>query len=142
MQEDRISPIAWTDVLETGVPELDDDHRALIDQCNALAAAMDDGGAWAEVVEAACRLAQSCIEHFSSEEALLERTEFPRRERHKAQHREIERRFANLVDFLSGVDGSSPEHRKAARAVRTTLVDILFRHDLDYKSHLQHVVGR
>jgi hypothetical protein len=54
----------------------------------------------------------------------------------------MERRFDDLVGFLAGVDGSSPEHRQAAQAMRTTLVDILFRHDLDYKSHLQHVAGR
>jgi hemerythrin len=142
MNSDVFTPIAWTDVLETGIPELDEDHRTLIEQCNALTALMHAEVAWSEVVAATRRLAETCIEHFRSEEALLERTEFPRRDRHKAQHREMERRFKNLVDFLAGVDGSSPEHRKSAEAVRTTLVDILFRHDLDYKSHLQHAAGR
>jgi hemerythrin len=142
MEEDRLAPIAWMEVLETGVQELDDDHRTLIDQCNALGTLMAGGGAWTDVVEASRRLAQRCADHFRSEEALLDRTEFPRRERHKLQHREMERRFNDLVDYLAGVDGSSPDHRTAARGVRTTLVDILFRHDLDYKSHLQQVAGR
>ena len=142
MKEHGVAPIAWAEVLETGVPELDEDHRGLISQCNILTQLMDGGALWAEVVEGARLLAGSCIEHFRSEEALLDRTEFPRRERHKAQHREMEQRLQDLVAFLASVDGSSAEHRKAARTVRTTLVDILFRHDLDYKSHLQHVAGR
>jgi hemerythrin-like metal-binding protein len=142
VKTDAISPIVWMDVLETGVQALDEDHRALIGQCNTLTALMEGGGTWNEVVDAARRLAEKCGEHFRSEEAFLDQAEFPRRERHKAQHREMERRFSELVGFLAGVDGSSPEHRKAAQAVRGTLIDILFRHDLDYKSHIQHVAGR
>jgi hemerythrin len=142
MEGKSVAPIEWVEVLETGVPELDEDHQALIGQCNALTGLMEHGAAWAEVVEAARQLAESCTEHFRSEEALLDKTEFPRRDRHKVQHREMERRFQELIAFLAGVDGSSAEHRKAARAMRTTLVEILFRHDLDFKSHLQHSAGR
>jgi hemerythrin len=141
-EEAGMAPIAWMEVLETGVEQLDADHRTLIDQCNSLTELMETENRWPEVVQVAHRLAQSCAAHFRSEEALLEQTEFPRRERHKAQHREMERRFNDLVTFLSGVDGTDPKHREAARAVRNTLVDILFRHDLDYKSHLQQVAGR
>jgi hemerythrin-like metal-binding protein len=142
MKNDGVSPLAWMDVLETGVEDLDADHRALIDQCNTLTGLMETGAAWPEVVVGARNLAQRCVEHFRGEEALLDRTEFPRRELHKAQHRELERRFDDLVGFLETGDGSSAPHRKAARSMRATLVDILFRHDLDYKSHLQQVAGR
>lgn len=142
MEENGVAPIAWMDVLETGVPELDEDHRALIDQCNSLTELMGSGGAWSGIVESARRLAQSCADHFRGEEALLDRTEFPRCEQHKAQHRAIERRFDDLIGFLAGVDGSGAEHRKAAGSMRAILVDILFRHDLDYKSHLQQAAGR
>jgi len=142
MEDDHVSPIAWVEVLETGVPDLDRDHRALIDQCNTLTNLMESGAAWGRIVDSARDLAQGCTEHFRGEEALLDRTEFPRREQHKAQHRQIERRFKELVEFLATGDGSSAQHRKAAQAVRATLVDILFRHDLDYKSHLQHIAGR
>jgi hemerythrin len=142
MTVDVVSPIAWMEVLETGVQELDEEHRMLIAHCNTLMALMEGEGIWSEVVAAARRLAEECSEHFRKEEALLDRTAFARLDRHKAQHREMERRFKELVGSLAAVDGSNPEDRKAARAVRATLVDILFRHDLDYKSHLQHAAGR
>jgi hemerythrin len=142
MKEDAISPIAWIEVLETGIAELDEEHRTLIDHCNILTQLMEGAGAWSDIVAAAHRLAEKCSAHFRSEEAMLDQTEFPRRERHKAQHRQMEQRFRDLVDFLSGADGSSPEHRSAAQAMRDTLIDILFRHDLDYKSHLQQAAGR
>jgi len=103
---------------------------------------MDAGVAWAEVVAAARRLSIDCAGHFRAEEAILEKTEFPRLDRHSQQHRSIESQFGTLIDFMSGGDGSRPEDRAAARTMRDTLVDVLFRHDLDYKSHLQHAVGR
>ena len=134
--------IPWSEVLETGIAEIDDDHRSLVEDCNALTALMDEGGPWQSVVVAAGALAEKCAAHFRTEEVLLEKTKFSRSERHKEQHRNIERQFGELVDFLSGVDGSKAEHRKAARTIRDTLVDLLFRHDLDYKSHLMNVAGR
>ena len=133
--------IPWSEVLETGVAEIDDDHRSLIEDCNALTTLMDEGGIWASVVGAARNLAAKCADHFRAEETLLERTGFSRHEHHKAQHRRIEQQFDELLAFLDSVDGSQPEHRNAARSIRNTLVDILFRHDLDYKSHLQNVAG-
>jgi hemerythrin-like metal-binding protein len=142
MTESNMSPIAWMEVLETGIVELDEHHRSLIDDCNTLTKLMERGAAWSEIVAGARHLAQRCTEHFRSEEDLLERTEFPRRELHKAQHRAIERRFDDLIAFLASGDGSSAEHRQAAWSLRATLIDILFRHDLDYKSHLENVAGR
>lgn len=142
MDECGAPPLKWMDVLETGIPALDDDHRGLIEQCNALNAAMSGGGSWRGVVGAAKALADRCTAHFRAEEALLEASDFPRRARHEVQHRRIEAQFGELVAFLTQVDGSQPEHRNAAASMRDTLLDILFRHDLDYKSHLQHVAGR
>jgi hemerythrin len=142
MPEKTVAPIAWMDVLETGVAVLDAEHRALIDLCNSLLALMQGGRPWSEVVTAARALALSCHAHFETEESLLDQHDFPRLDRHKMQHRELERQFGALIGFLSGVDGSSAEHRKAALTARTTLIDILFRHDLDYKSHLQQAAGR
>jgi len=142
MDDTNAAPLRWLDVLETGVPALDDEHRRLIDQCNALNTAMDHGAEWEHVVAVVRELAEHCAEHFRAEELLLEKTDFPRRRLHEAQHRRIEAQFRELVTFLAGVDGSKPEHRNAARSTRDTLIDVLFRHDLDYKSHLQHHSGR
>jgi hemerythrin-like metal-binding protein len=136
------TPIDWVEVLETGIADLDDEHRGLIDLCNSLTEALDAGRPWPEVVAAAARLSAACRRHFLSEESLLQQTEFPRREQHAQQHRAIERRFDELVDLMKSVDGSRAEDRAAVSAMRGTLIDILFRHDLDYKSHLQNVAGR
>ena len=137
-----MTAIEWVDVLETGYPDLDREHQALIEECNALTALVQNRGAWSAIVAGVRALAHGCAAHFRLEEHLLEDTEFPRCEAHKQQHEKIEQRFEELAGFLASVDGSLPEHWEAARSMRGALLDVLFRHDLDYKSHLQHVAGR
>jgi len=134
--------IQWPEVLETGYPEIDGDHRRLVAECNGLTRLAGEHGLWRDVVRASQALAQDFSAHFRAEEELLERTEFPRADAHKAQHHRLEEQLNELTGFLSSVDGSQPEHWSAVRSLRNTLLDVLFRHDLDYKSHLDHVAGR
>ena len=134
--------IHWPEILETGYPEIDGDHRRLIEECNGLTKLAAEHGSWDEIVKVAQALARDFTEHFRSEEELLERTEFPRIEAHKAQHHRLEEQLNQLTRFMSSVDGSQPEHWHTIKSLRYTLVDTLFRHDLDYKSHLEQVAGR
>lgn len=134
--------IQWPEILETGYPEIDGDHRRLVDECNRLTCLAGDHGSWDEIVEASHALARDFTEHFRAEEQLLERTGFPRIDAHKAQHHRLEEQLNQLAGFLSSVDGSQPEHWTAIKSLRDTLVDVLFRHDLDYKSHLEQAAGR
>ena len=136
-----MTPIDWVEVLETGVPALDEDHRHLIAQCNALTAADEANAPWPTILALAEALARDCTRHFREEEEILERTELSRRQQHRQQHLAIERRFAELLDFLRRVDGTKVEDREAVHRMRDMLIDILFRHDLDYKSHLQQAAG-
>jgi hemerythrin-like metal-binding protein len=134
--------IPWREVLETGYPEIDRDHLSLIEQCNSLTHLVQGRGAWNEAVNASQELARAFSQHFRTEELLLERTGFPRAEAHKLQHQRLEGELQALIDFLSSVDGSQDEHWTGVRSIRETLLDTLFRHDLDYKSHLERVAGR
>ena len=54
----------------------------------------------------------------------------------------MEEQLNQLTGFMTSVDGSQPEHWNAIKSLRNALADILFRHDLDYKSHLEQVAGR
>jgi hemerythrin len=133
--------IDWFEVLETGIPEIDTDHHELIADYNHLAALMEDGQPWSAVVVAARSLVERVAAHFRSEEAILKRIDFPRRSQHVEQHRRIEAELAKLVAHLETVNGALPERRAAVNSARTTLLEVLFRHDLDFKSHLQNSIG-
>jgi hemerythrin len=137
-----MQPITWPEILETSYPEIDNDHRELIEKCNALSQLIQEQASWAKIVEALRNLCLEFTQHFRAEEKVLEATGFPRAETHKSQHLRLEEQLTELSTFASSVDGSRPEHWNAVKSLRSTLLDILFRHDLDYKSHLDHAAGR
>ena len=97
---------------------------------------------WSEIVAFFTNLGLELEAHFKSEEEILDRTEFPRAAAHKLQHRRLQRQLAELTNSLSSVDGSSSEHWRKISSIRETLLELLFRHDLDYKSHLQYSIGQ
>lgn len=134
--------LAWLEVLETGVAELDAWHRQLIDDCNRLLELVANRAAWIEVVAAAALLGAQTMDHFRFEEQLMKRSGFPRRESHIAEHRRIASQLRDLLAGIKAVDGSQDEDRLLPAAFKPLLIDLMVRHDLDYRSHLLHQSGR
>lgn len=134
--------LAWIDVFETGNAEIDAVHRELIHDCNRLLALVDGEASWPAVVDEARRFLEGCIEHFRAEEALLECTKFSRCAQHAAEHRRMECEMRALLKRMEQVDGSLEEHRDLPRSLGPDLIELMIRHDLDYRSHLLHRQGR
>ena len=134
--------LQWIKSFETGSAEIDALHRELVEECRNLMSALDDGAAWSRILADADRLVEGCIQHFRHEEDLLEWARFPRRAEHVAEHRRLERELQALISRMRAVDGSLDEHRAYPRELGPMLVELIIRHDLDYRSHLTHVLGR
>jgi hypothetical protein len=47
-----------------------------------------------------------------------------------------------LIVRMEQLDGSLNEHREYPRSLGPSLIDLIIRHDLDYRSHLLHQQGR
>jgi hemerythrin-like metal-binding protein len=134
--------LEWIDIFETGIPELDALHRSLIQDCNSLLRLVENGASWPLVVGKARTFVGSCVEHFRVEESLLEHTGFPRCAEHAAEHRRMEREMQALLARMEQFDGSLKEHRDAPRSLGPALIELILRHDLDFRSHLLHRQGR
>lgn len=92
--------IRWKDSYEVGVPEIDAEHREIIDTYNHLVDAWRRDNGMVEPTMIIHELAGRFRYHSMREEALLEDYDLPDPEAHKAEHRamiddfdEIERRF-------------------------------------------------
>ena len=134
--------LQWIKAFETGSPEIDALHRALIQECNSLLLLVESGAPWPRILADAARLVEGCVQHFRREEEMLAHSRFPRSAEHLAEHRRQEGALQSLVDRMKKVDGSLDEHRAYPRALGTMLVDLIIRHDLDYRSHMLHKQGR
>jgi hemerythrin-like metal-binding protein len=134
--------LKWIDAFETGNVEIDALHRELVEDCNSLLLLVENDAAWPLILADAKKLVEGCVQHFRAEESLLERTKFARSAEHKAEHRRLEHEMQRLIDRMEQVDGSLKEHGEIARSFGPSLIDVLIRHDLDFRSHLLHQQGR
>ena len=76
----------WTQALEVGIAEIDEQHRWLVDQTNALHDALQGGASREQVGELLEGLMDYVMNHFIVEENLFIRLGYPETEAHQAQH--------------------------------------------------------
>lgn len=134
--------LKWIDAFETGDAEIDLLHRNLVKDYNDLLTLLAHKAAWPSVVAQTKKLILDCIEHFRLEEVILQHNGFPRCESHAAQHRRMEGGLRALLARMENFDGSLAEHRDLPASLGPVIVDLMIRHDLDYRSHLLHQRGR
>lgn len=133
--------IPWSPMFETGHPELDAQHIGLLAVSKRLKDLVAGGGSWEEVRSSVAAFVLDCCNHFRFEEKILLASNFPRCEEHAAQHRRIEDKLNELSALVTEVDGSDPQHSAMVKSLELLLVDVIVRHDLDYKSHLLDAAG-
>ena len=107
MIENAFNPFRWKDDLSVDVPELDDDHQAILELLNHLRASIESGEASALpwIID---DLLQYMIYHFRHEEDMMEACHYPFLDNHKLVHRMMETR---LGDFIK-----NPEYRENLEA--------------------------
>lgn len=137
-----LPPLGMLEIFKTGIAEIDADHQELIDRCNALTTMVAGRASWRALHAAAHHLAQRCLQHFQREEAILARSGFPRCDAHIREHQRFGSRFRELADRFAQENAPPDEHLTTIDRLRDVLVDLLLRHDLDYKSYLDHAMGR
>jgi len=93
--------IEWLASYEIGVPEIDDDHKALLKSLTAIkdAFADRDYGVCRSLVADFVSKAES---HLEWEEALLRDTGYPGADSHAERHAELFARVAEIRDVCSG----------------------------------------
>lgn len=91
--------IEWKPALELGVPEIDADHRALVDMLNRVLVAEDREEAMVVLEE----LEDYTHYHFAREEALMAECGFEFTREHTREHRALYLEVRNQIDdLLSG----------------------------------------
>jgi hemerythrin len=92
----------WTNELEVGITQIDEQHRWLVDKTNQLydrlASAEPDTAEIGAVLDG---LMDYTVNHFIVEEEIFQRLGYPQTEEHKAQH---DRFTAQIMDLLQRHD--------------------------------------
>ena len=95
-----MAQFSWTDDLYTGSSLIDGDHRKLIDRVNALFETMERGQDSRHMSKAMSDLVAYTEEHFSREEAEMERMQYVAALAHKSEHTKLLRQLVELNAML------------------------------------------
>lgn len=120
----------WDSEMTLGIPSLDAQHRALIEQVNKLYDDIKLTPQGPALRTQFWSLIQKLEEHFQTEENLFEQTAFPDREHHQAEHS----RFRQEMGLVLRDCASKPE-AEASTEMLNYLVKWLSSHLIDEDKH-------
>jgi hemerythrin len=89
--------ITWDQSLSVGVPDLDAQHRRLVDMINQLHDAMAKGQGRDALKPLLAGLVQYTVTHFQAEEQYMRKINYPNLPQHKAEHENLVRRVKELT---------------------------------------------
>jgi hemerythrin-like metal-binding protein len=126
--------VEWTDALSVGVPQLDADHKGLIDVINRVLEAERDGGT---VKWALGELAAYANSHFVREERMMKKAGYPELAAHRQEHQA----FIEWLHSINSVYSADPgaEHYLAETLrdyLQSWLTEHIMKVDADYKGKL------
>lgn len=107
--------VTWNSNYSVGVPSIDGQHTVLFDILNELHAAMLKGQAQSVTGPLLKKLVKYTEEHFSFEEKMLESTQYPGIQDHKAKHAALIQQVNQYVE----------QHDKGEVSVNLQLMNFL-----------------
>ncbi len=115
----------WSETLASGSPEIDIQHKELIQRINDLLAAMHKGGVGRdEVIKVVQYLSEYVVFHFGTEEQHMDHYKYSNTSAHKAQHAQFVKVFQKLKERLLR-DGITPPLQQETKEL---VVDWLVNH--------------
>ncbi len=138
----KFNLLRWAPAWGIGVPEIDDDHRLLIDDSNALIEALMKERPKVEILKIIGRMESGCWEHFRREETILREARYEEADEHAAEHRRIEEELERVVRAIAADDVLVNGWDKFVPFFQSTLVNHFLLFDLKFKSLLLWEQGR
>jgi len=127
-----MSLIIWTKNFSVGNPALDSDHKILMSLINHIHDAKkagEDETAVASLLETLMDYAQ---QHFSREEGLMKKNNYPDLDRHREEHKMLTDQLSDLLaDYHK--TGSHETSDEIIEILRFWLVEHILEVDMDYK---------
>lgn len=126
----------WSSDLDTGINVIDNQHRRIVEYINQLHHAIETGDR-PEVAEVLEELVDYTLSHFTFEEELMEKADYPFISAHKKVHKLFVKRVADFRQrFELGEDIAPQLHT----ALKTWLVNHIRHDDADYAEPVRRIM--
>lgn len=132
--------MGWTNSLQMGIKEIDEQHQVLFDVIARLEQAIDDEARWSAVHYAIVELDDFVRIHFSVEEALMRLHGYAGLDAHVAEHRE----FTDRLQLIKQQSIQRDVSDDVTELIKSWLTNHIDKVDRAYVSHLRTapVAGR
>lgn len=131
-------PIAWTSDLETGIEEIDNQHKRIVDYINKLEGAIEQHDRFG-VGQILKELTDYTISHFAFEESLQEEAGYEMAKPHKAVHDLFARRVSGYKERHHAGQDIAPQLHSM---LSTWLLHHIKRDDMAYVNDVRGNMGR
>lgn len=121
--------VEWNQALTIGIPEIDYQHRNLVSMLNALHTAIEAGEPQEHLGEILEELDLYVVNHFATEERLMERIKYEFLSQHKAEH-------LRLAETVQGHRNAFSRGEASAEDLMQFLVRWLLNHIAGADSHI------
>lgn len=119
--------IKWRDSYDTGIKAVDEEHRKLVDQIEAMYKCIRDKEPQETVERVLTEIVEYTQTHFSNEESLMEEKEYPGVEEHRAQHLSL---IAEVGEYKERLLQNFPDGRQELyRFLREWLINHIMESD-------------
>ncbi len=129
--------IEWHETYALGFPQLDEDHRRLVNLANDIIAALDDKD-HEECKRRAAVFVDALREHFPREERFLAEIKYPKLDLHAGYHRQMLDRAEEFQRLCERVGEEKGLTNQLEQLISALLSDVRGG-DLDFRSHLLEI---
>ena len=129
--------IQWSDAYKLGIPSVDTDHKQLVDLLNRFFARAQEGGDTAELGEILNELVKQTKAHFTREEVLLDRGDYPHLALHIAEHHRLLQQMGHFLTPYQAGTASRELTVEMAEFLQHWLLDHIVREDMPYRPYLK-----
>jgi hemerythrin len=124
--------LALSKDMETGVEKIDSQHRELINRINSLLAVEGKSVSEEKTLETINYLGEYVVKHFSDEEELQIKSNYPRHAEHKKKHTLFVNEFSQLKNEFAGKSHSMEFTMKLNNSLITWIVKHIKGDDVEF----------
>jgi hemerythrin len=126
--------IVWKPTYSVGVPEMDDQHKRLVEILNELNEGLVKGQGKDKLYSTLMGLIDYTKKHFADEEKLMEKSGYPKLDQHKKEHKELTQQVVDFArQYNAGEKGITIE---LMNFLRSWLVVHIQGKDAEYGRHI------
>jgi hemerythrin len=127
-----MEPLLWTDDIKVGIKEIDQQHKQFVDLVNKIA--NNNLTIHSELLSVIFgELIEYAQVHFATEEAILEKYDFPNIEQHKKSHLELTESISNIL--LEGMNHDIHTIDDLHELVKKWVSEHLLNEDMSYRQY-------